>query len=126
VVVYTGRHGGKIGSKTAADVLYDNYREKCFVEEDVRTVIGTLASQPNCLFSVRDAGKPPYDDVFALRAMVSNDIQDGHLIILAWCYSLLAMFEMPAGMPTIVQRSYAERYRQMSIEALVRDGFHWA
>lgn len=126
VMVYTGRHGGTIGSKTAADVLYESYREKRFVEEDVRTVIGTLASRPDCLFSVRDAGKHPYDDVLSLRQNVAKDIQDGHLIILAWCYSLLAMFEMPAGIPTIVQRSYAERYRQMSIDALVRDGFHWA
>ena len=126
VVVYTGRHGGTIGSKTAADVLYDSYVEKRFVEEDVRTVIGTLAARPDCLFSVRDAGKPPFNDVLALRQSIANDLQAGHLIILAWCYSLLSMFEMPADVPRMVQRSYAERYRQMSIDALVRDGYHWA
>ena len=74
VVVYTGRHGGTIGSKTAADVLYDSYVEKRFVEEDVRTVIATLASTPNCLFSVRDAGNPPFNDVLNLRQNIANDM----------------------------------------------------
>lgn len=126
VVIYTGRHGGTIGSKTAADVLYDSYKEKRFIEEDVRTVIGTLAASPGTLFSVRDAGSAPFNDILTLRQSLANDIQAGHLVVLAWCFSLLSMFEMPAGIPHTVQRSYAERYRQMSIDALVRDGYHWA
>ncbi len=126
VVVYTGRHGGTIGSKTAADVLYESYKEKRFVEEDVRTVIATLASRPGTLFSVRDAGSAPFNDILTLRQHLANDIQAGNLVILAWCYSLLSMFEMPSDVPRKVQRSYAERYRQMTIDALVRDGYHWA
>ncbi|MCA9139648.1 MAG: hypothetical protein KDB00_22905 [Planctomycetales bacterium] len=122
VVVYTGRHGGRTGSTTADDVLYERVKEQKFVSEDVMTAVGTLASS-SVLFSVRDAGKEPFTDILKLRQHILNDISAGQLVILAWCYSLLAMFEMPVQTPLIAKNSWADHYKGMSIAELSRDGF---
>ncbi|MFU7558290.1 hypothetical protein ACMFWY_06405 [Roseiconus sp. JC912] len=122
VVIYTGRHGGQTGSTTAADVLYERVKEQKFVAEDVTTAISTLATS-SVLFSVRDAGKAPFTDILKLRQHILNDVAAGHLVILAWCYSLLAMFEMPVQTPLIAKYSWADHYKGMSIAELSRDGF---
>lgn len=125
IVVYTGRHGDEIGCDTLDGLLYENYKERIFVDEDVGTAVRVLSTFPGILFSIRDAGKAPYTDILTLRKHIQKDLAAGHLVILAWCYSLLSMFELPVSMTSVLRNSYIEQYKQQSIAKLVEEGWHW-
>jgi hypothetical protein len=76
-----------------------------------------------------DVGKPPYDTADALRKLVTQKLGAGATVILAWCYSICCMRELPdtfmARAPVKVKLSHMDLAKQMPVKNLVPSDFFW-
>jgi len=126
VMVFTGRHGEATGNplgaegKFVAKRIYDIEHKK----EDAK-IVGKLKAEGFNVEMLDLYEANTARTTGRLQALIKSDLDKGHTVVLAWCFSLFAMDEFDVSVSKARAQAIAEANYDKTITAIVNSNYSW-
>jgi hypothetical protein len=125
--IYTGRHGNEYGSVIDPETsLFHSIKDRDHTEQDNEGVQQKQSKYGSSVsIEAIDITDVAYNTVDKMRELATNHLQQGYVVVFAWCFSLYSMKGTSYKNSKVALGFLGKVARDRSIREIVSDEFEW-